>query len=333
VSRGQLEVRGLTKTFLPRSSKGIMNRRAAAAVTAVDGVDLSVEGGSIVGLVGESGCGKSTLARCIAGVYPATAGEIRLDGGVLPTKRPRNDLRRVQMIFQDPQSALNPRVTVRQTLTELLHAHHLVPSDDVDDRCRELLRLVGLGDGLLDAYPRRLSGGQRQRVSTARALALNPDVLIADEPTSALDVSVQAAILGLFLRLNRDLGLTILFISHDMAVVRQVSAQVAVMYLGRIVEFGSAEAVFRHPAHPYTKVLLSAIPRLAPGRTSTAIALAGDPPSPTNLPTGCRFHPRCSLAQDRCRTDDPMLHSGPDQAHTAACHFAWGVGADRNQSD
>jgi oligopeptide transport system ATP-binding protein len=318
-----LEIRGLVKTFSSRARATPFKHHDGGIVTAVDGVDLSVSEGSILGLVGESGCGKTTLARCVAGIYTPTAGAITLDGRSLASKRGRRDLRRIQMIFQDPQSALNPRMTVRQTLAELLRAHRMVPKDRVDDRCRELLGLVGLGKEVLDSYPRRLSGGQKQRVSTARALALEPDVLVADEPTSALDVSVQAAILDLFLHLNRSLALTILFISHDMAVVRQVSSEMAVMYLGRIVEQGESEVVFQHAAHPYTQVLLSAVPRLLPGRTSEAISLPGDPPSPLDIPEGCRFHPRCHRAEEICSIEDPALLSGPAKSHMAACHFAW----------
>jgi peptide/nickel transport system ATP-binding protein len=319
-----LEIRALRKDFDTQPSfLRRLWRKAAEPIRAVDGVDLRVEKGTILGLVGESGCGKSTLARCIVGIYAPTAGTIALDGQVLGPQRDRSDLRRVQMIFQDPQSALDPRMTVRQTISELLSAHRMVPKERITDRCRELLQLVGLGDEFLDAYPRRLSGGQKQRVSTARALALEPEMIVADEPTSALDVSVQAAILELFVRLNRSLGLTIVFISHNMAVVRQISAQLAVMYLGRIVEEGETNVVFDRPAHPYTQVLLSAVPRLVPGRASEAISLAGDPPSPAHIPGGCRFHPRCRRAEYVCSIDDPTLMAGPRGTHTAACHFAW----------
>lgn len=318
-----LEVAALRKEFNVRPSFGRLSRKGVQPVRAVDDVDLRVEKGAILGLVGESGCGKSTLARCIVGIYAPTSGSISLDGQVMGPRRDRSNLRRVQMIFQDPQSALDPRMTVRQTIGELLQAHRMVPKENITDRCRELLHLVGLGEEFMDAYPRRLSGGQKQRVSTARALALEPEVLVADEPTSALDVSVQAAILELFLHLNRSLELTVVFISHNMAVVRQISSHLAVMYLGRIVEEGETQEVFERPAHPYTQVLLSAVPRLIPGRASEAIMLTGDPPSSANIPTGCRFHPRCHLAQDICSIEDPALEEGPDKGHTAACHFAW----------
>jgi oligopeptide/dipeptide ABC transporter ATP-binding protein len=228
------------------------------------------------------------------------------------------------MVFQDPYSSLNPRMTVGQTLRELLRVNRMVPRDRVDARCRELLDLVGLGPHALDGYPHQFSGGQRQRVSIARALALEPDLLVADEPVSALDVSVQATVLNLLAELRTRLGLTLLFIAHNLAVVRHVCDRVAVMYLGRIVEVAPADAVFADARHPYTQGLLRAIPRLVPGRKSEAIAVAGDPPSPIRIPSGCRFHPRCPLAQDVCHTVDPDLFPGPDRPeHRAACHFAW----------
>jgi oligopeptide/dipeptide ABC transporter ATP-binding protein len=226
------------------------------------------------------------------------------------------------MVFQDPYSSLNPRMTVRQTLSELLRVHDLVPRDRIEARCVELVDLVGLGARSLDAHPRQFSGGQRQRVSIARALALEPDVLVADEPVSALDVSVQATVLNLLDDLQSQLGLTVLLIAHNMAVVRHVCDRVAVMYLGRIVEVAPVAELFSDARHPYTQGLLRAVPRLIPGRASEAVSVVGDPPSPIDLPSGCRFHPRCPLAQDVCRTDDPALTSGA-AGRWAACHFAW----------
>jgi oligopeptide/dipeptide ABC transporter ATP-binding protein len=289
----------------------------------VAGVDLGVQPGEVLGLVGESGCGKSTLARCIVGLYQPTAGEVLWQGQPLSARRDRAQRRRMQMVFQDPYSSLNPRMTVRQTLSELLRVHRLVPRSQIDARCRELMDLVGLGERSLDAHPRQFSGGQRQRVSIARALALEPDMLIADEPVSALDVSVQATVLNLLDELRRQLGLTMLFIAHNMAVVRHVCDRVAVMYLGRIVETAPTAELFTNPRHPYTQGLLKAVPRLVPGRASQAPAMVGDPPSPIDPPTGCRFHPRCPLAQPVCSEQDPVLAAGNDEPHLAACHFAW----------
>src|SRR5437764_4579174 len=310
---------------LRRSIVGRLQRRPRAVLRAVDGVDLELARGEALGLVGESGCGKSTLGRCIVGLYTPTAGEIRYEGETLPVKRDRATRRRIQMVFQDPYSSLNPRLTVRQTLRELLIAHDMVPKAQIDARCRELLDLVGLGTRSLDAYPRQFSGGQRQRVSIARALALEPEVLVADEPVSALDVSVQATVLNLLEELQQKLGLTLLLIAHNLAVVRHVCDRVAVMYLGRIVETAPTGELFLAPRHPYTQGLLRAVPRLVPGRVSEAVGVVGDPPSPVDLPSGCRFHPRCPLAQEPlCSTEDPALTPGPvAPLHLAACHFAW----------
>jgi peptide/nickel transport system ATP-binding protein len=296
-----------------------------ATLRAVDGVDLDLREGEMVGLVGESGCGKSTLGRCIVGLYVPTAGEIRYQGTLLPTKRDRTTRRQIQMVFQDPYSSLNPRMTVSQMLRELLRFHRVVPEEGVDGRCRELLDLVGLSPRALDAYPRQFSGGQRQRVSIARALALEPKVLIADEPVSALDVSVQATVLNLLEELRHRLGLSILLIAHNMAVVRHACDRVAVMYLGRIVETAATASLFSDPRHPYTEGLLRAVPRLTPGRPRLAVAVVGDPPSAIAVPTGCRFHPRCPIAQEPlCHEEDPRLEPGPKLAgHFAACHFAW----------
>ncbi len=324
MSEPLLEVRGLEMQFVVSDSVGRRIRRHPAdVVQAVAGVDLAVQPGEVLGLVGESGCGKSTLARCIVGLYQPTAGEVLWQGQPLSARRDRAQRRRMQMVFQDPYSSLNPRMTVRQTLSELLRVHRLVPRSQIDARCRELMDLVGLGERSLDAHPRQFSGGQRQRVSIARALALEPDMLIADEPVSALDVSVQATVLNLLDELRRQLGLTMLFIAHNMGVVRHVCDRVAVMYLGRIVETAPTAELFTNPRHPYTQGLLKAVPRLVPGRASQAPAMVGDPPSPIDPPTGCRFHPRCPIAQQVCSEHDPDLASGSDDPHLAACHFAW----------
>ena len=324
MSEPLLEVRRLEMQFVVSDSVGRrIQGRPPDVVQAVAGVDLALQPGEVLGLVGESGCGKSTLGRCIVGLYEPTAGEVLWQGQPLSARRDRAERRRMQMVFQDPYSSLNPRMTVRQTLSELLRVHRMVPRSQIDARCRELMDLVGLGERSLDAHPRQFSGGQRQRVSIARALALEPDMLIADEPVSALDVSVQATVLNLLDELRRQLGLTMLFIAHNMAVVRHVCDRVAVMYLGRIVETAPTAELFNNPRHPYTQGLLKAVPRLVPGRASQAPAMVGDPPSPIDPPTGCRFHPRCPLAQPVCSVDDPQLAAGNDEPHLAACHFAW----------
>ncbi len=303
-------------------------RRGAADIRAVDDVSLTVGEGEILGLVGESGSGKSTLARLIVGINASESGSMRFDDAILPAqKRPAELRRRVQMVFQDPFSSLNPRMTVRQHLAELLRVHKVVPREALGAACEDLLEKVNLPRDLLDARPRNMSGGQRQRVAIARALALGPDLLVADEPVSALDVSVQAGIISLFAELRRDLGLAILFIAHDLAVVRHVCDRVAVMYMGKIVESGSTESVFTDPRHPYTRGLLEAIPRLRAAPLAADSAVRGDPPSITRLPSGCRFRSRCPLAADRCRTQEPALvrlleDSEGSAPHLAACHFA-----------
>ena len=321
-----LEIRDLSIDFPLRGALASrLHGQKPPVLSAVDGVDLQLFKGETLGLVGESGCGKSTLARCVVGLYTPTAGEIRYAGAVLPIKRDRQERRRIQMVFQDPYASLNPRMTVRQVLSELLRAHRMVPRGRVDERCRELLDLVGLGPRALDALPGQFSGGQRQRVSIARALALEPELLVADEPVSALDVSVQATVLNLLDSLREQLGLTVLLIAHNMAVVRHVCDRVAVMYLGRIVETAPTAELFADARHPYTAGLLRAVPRLVPGRVSEAPGVVGDPPSPIDLPSGCRFHPRCPIAERPvCIEDEPVLTSGPSRpAHLAACHFAW----------
>ena len=300
-----LEVRGLSMHFvLRRSPLRQLRGTPRSVLRAVDGVDLELAPGEAVALVGESGCGKSTLGRCIVGLYAPTAGELRYRGEPLAIDRNRASRRRIQMVFQDPYASLNPRMTVRQALAELLRAHEMRPRKQVEERCRELLDLVGLGP---------------------RALALEPELLVADEPVSALDVSVQATVLNLLEELQHKLGLTLLLIAHNMAVVRHVSARVAVLYLGRILETAPTNELFSNARHPYTQGLLRAVPKLVPGRASEAAAVVGDPPSPIRVPSGCRFHPRCPIAQrPLCAEADPELVAGPGPAeHSAACHFAW----------
>ena len=294
---------------------------------AVDSVDLAIRRGEALALVGESGSGKSTLARAITGIQRPSRGQITLDGKVLPAKRrSRADQRRVQMVFQDPYSSLNPRLTVGAILRELLKVHHVVPRSQVEARTRELLRMVGLPEDAAHALPRQFSGGQRQRVAIARAIALRPEILVADEPVSALDVSVQATILNLLGELRSELGLTLLFISHNLAVVRHLCDRVAVMYLGRIIEVAPTETLFENPRHPYTAGLLAAIPRMTPGDEAGAPAVKGDPPSPLRLPAGCRFRTRCPIAQPICAEQDPGLSLGENPEHSVACHFAWQAG-------
>jgi oligopeptide/dipeptide ABC transporter ATP-binding protein len=319
-----LEASGVAVSFPVGSPLAARLRHQQYLLHAVDGVDLTLRRGEALALVGESGSGKSTLARVIAGIQPPSRGQITLDGKVLAAKRrSRAEQRRVQMVFQDPYSSLNPRLTVGSILRELLKVHHVVPRAEVEARAGELLRMVGLPDDADRALPRQFSGGQRQRVAIARAIALQPEVLVADEPVSALDVSVQATILNLLEELQSELGLTLLFISHNLAVVRHLCDRVAVMYLGRIIEVAPTEVLFENPRHPYTAGLLAAIPRMTPGDESGAPAVKGDPPSPLRLPAGCRFRTRCPVAQPICAEQDPVLVAGGNPEHTAACHFAW----------
>lgn len=318
-----LEVRNLSVEF--SSSRGVadrVRRVVRPGLRAVDGVDLAVRRGTTLGLVGESGCGKSTLARAVVGLEQPVSGSIQFEGEQLGLSRSRSLSRRIQMVFQDPSSSLNPAMTVRQTLAELLRFHRMVPRAQVEDRCRELLHLVELPEGILDSRPRSLSGGQRQRVAIARSLAMEPDLLISDEVVASLDVSVQAAIVNLLKDLQDRLELTLIFISHDLSVVRQLCAEVAVMYLGRIVETAPVGPLFGDPRHPYTKALMTAAPTLEGSKRSGESALRGEPPSALAVPEGCRFSPRCPIAADVCRTDEPLLTGGFD-SHLAACHFAW----------
>jgi len=308
------------QTHFPVES-GFVVRRHVGTVKAVDGVSLTLHRGEVLGLVGESGCGKSTLARTIMQLLPATAGTVTLAGRDLGRCTPAELLaarRDMQMVFQDPFASLNPRLTVYATLAEPLQVHGICPAAEIPARVARLMELVGLAPRFVRKYPHEFSGGQRQRIAIARALALEPKLLIADEPVSALDVSIQAQILNLLAGLVRRMDLALLFIAHDLSVVKHISDRVAVMYLGKIVELGRAEDVIERPRHPYTRALISAIPTIQADAGRPRIVLAGDPPSPMNPPSGCPFHPRCAHAQERCRTATPALRAtGP--GHEAAC--------------
>jgi oligopeptide transport system ATP-binding protein len=317
-----LSVRGLAKHFPVRS--GVL-RRTVGQVRAVDGVDLEIQPGQTLGLVGESGSGKSTTARLITRLIEPSGGEINFDGtdlGPLSSSELRAVRRRIQMVFQDPYASLSPRLTVAQIVGEPLRVHRLASGADLDARVVELLGQVGLDASGLDRYPHEFSGGQRQRIAVARALAVGPDLVVCDEPVSALDVSIQSQVINLLADLQAEQGLAYLFISHDLSVVRHVSDRIAVMYLGRIVEEGPAEAVHDHPTHPYTQALLSAIPVPDPvrQRSRRRIVLQGDVPSPLDPPAGCHFHPRCPYVMDVCRSEDPPAFALPDGGRVH-CHL------------
>jgi oligopeptide/dipeptide ABC transporter ATP-binding protein len=319
-----VEVTRLTKHFPVRQS---IVSRGGGEIHAVEDVTLTVYKGETLGIVGESGCGKSTTARLMLRLLEPTSGTIRFEGRditFLSQRELRGLRRRMQMVFQDPYGSLNPRKTVGQIVGQPFHIHGKLSAAQRRNRVRELLEVVGLQPEHISRYPHEFSGGQRQRIGIARALALNPSLIVCDEPVSALDVSVQAQILTLLRRLQAEFALTYVFISHDLSVIRQMCDQVAVMYLGRIVEIGSAEEVFGHPRHPYTAVLLSAAPRIdrdAPG--SRRIVVGGDVPSPAAPPPACAFHPRCPrFHAGRCDVETPHLErSGDQEGHAVACHY------------
>ena len=323
-----LEVRDLKKYF--PIQRGLL-RRVVGHVRSVDGVSFSIRQGETLGLVGESGCGKTTTGRLILRAIEPTNGQVfyRRDGEMVDlTKVPRRGMkpfrRNMQVIFQDPFSSLNPRMTVMDIVSEPLRIHGTATGDELKARVRELLECVGMRVQHMNRYPYAFSGGQRQRIGIARALALKPEFIVCDEPVSALDVSIQAQVLNLLSDLQKSMGLTYLFISHDLSVVEHISDRVAVMYLGGLVELAPSEELYAMPRHPYTEALLSAVPSSDPDHLIRRVVLPGDVPSPAHPPPGCKFHPRCRYAQDICRADVPAWRQ-ISPGHWSACHLADGL--------
>ena len=324
-SKTLVDVRDLKMHF--PLTQGIIRQRVIGYVRAVDGVSFSIERGQTLGLVGESGSGKTTIGRTIVRLYKPTDGQIlfgdkdlaKMDGEEL-----RQERQRVQMIFQDPFASLNPRYTIGSLIAEPMHIYKVASKAEICERTEELLSVVGLRPEYIDRYPHEFSGGQRQRIAVARALSINPEFVIADEPVSALDVSIRAQVLNLLQRLQQQFNLTYLFVSHDLSVVRHVADRIAVMYLGRIVELADRDEIYAAPKHPYTKALLSAVPIPDPQieKKRKRIILSGDLPSPINIPSGCRFHTRCPMAQDICRQVEPVFEAKEGREHYAACHFS-----------
>jgi oligopeptide/dipeptide ABC transporter ATP-binding protein len=321
-----LELRDVVKEFPVRPASLFGSR--SDRLQAVAGVSLELRRGETMGLVGETGCGKSTLARCVVRLMDLSAGQVIFDGDDISTasqSQLRPYRRRMQMVFQDPYGSLNPRRRVGSIIGDPFAIHGIGATRERRRKVQDLMALVGLNPEHYNRFPGDFSGGQRQRIGIARAIALRPEFIVCDEPVSALDVSIQAQILNLLDELQRELGLTYLFISHDLSVVRHVSDRVAVMYLGRIVETAPSEALYEHARHPYTRALLSAVPAVdhEAARTQAPVLLTGDPPSPLDPPQGCRFHPRCPRARTRCTTEEPRLEPrcGDGPVHATACHF------------
>ncbi|MGE7273232.1 ABC transporter ATP-binding protein [Brevibacillus panacihumi] len=315
-----LQVKGLKKHF--PIEQGFFSK-PTQYVRAVDGVDIFVKQGETLGIVGESGCGKSTLGQLILRLIEPTAGEVWFDGKDVTKLNPqelRGIRNHLQIIFQDPFSSLNPKMTVESIIAEPFKIHGLHKGEDLREKVLDLLKVVGLGEHHMKRHPHEFSGGQRQRIGIARALALKPKLIICDEPVSALDVSIQAQILNLLKKLQKDFQLTYIFIAHGLPTVKHISDRIAVMYLGKIVELADRDTLFSKPLHPYTEALLSAVPTPDPTKVKQRIVLKGDLPSPANPPSGCSFHTRCPYVQDICRKETPALQNHHD-GHYAACHF------------
>jgi oligopeptide transport system ATP-binding protein len=313
-----LDVRHLKKFFVTSTN---FFGRPHSILKAVDDVSFSIKRGETLGLVGESGCGKSTTGRTIIHLYKPTAGEIYFEGSLIDSKNTEKQLRHnMQMIFQDPYASLNPRMTVHEIIKEPLDIHGLAPDGERSLRVRELLHMVGLNPAHAQRYPHEFSGGQRQRIGIARALAVGPSFIVCDEPISALDVSIQAQIVNLLVRLQADLGLSYLFIAHNLSMVKHISNRVAVMYMGKIVELADSNELYRHPQHPYTQALLSAIPSICPAAIRDRLILTGDVPNPINPPSGCRFRTRCRYASPLCAEQEPPF-ANIGAGHMAACHL------------
>ena len=320
-----LNVSHLSKTFpIKRNIAEIVRKKEQKYVRAVEDVTFSIRKGETLGLVGESGCGKSTLSKTLIRLYKPDDGKIMFDQygdlalkeGAALTKARRD----IQMVYQDPYSSLNPKMTIRQMFYEILSVHHICPKEEFEKKTIEILDMVGMPSYALDRYPSAFSGGQRQRIGIARALILNPALLIADEPVSALDMSIQAQIINLLMDLKAKLNLTMLFISHDLRVVQYLSDRVMVMYLGRVVEMGSAEELFQHPAHPYTQILIQAAPVIDTKHKEREYEIRRETPSPIDIPKGCAFHPRCPFATEKCRTAEPVMTEDAN-GRMVKCHY------------